>query len=516
MIVSELFAKLGFKVDQASYSRADAVVGSLKRGLAAIGGAFAAGAVVKGLKSLVEQTGATAIEAGRAAQRIGLTRQAFEELKHAADESGVSVGSFETGVGMMARQMAEVTQGNKTAAEAFRRAGVSVRDSSGALRGTDEVLMDLSERFAAMPDGPKKTALAMQIFSRSGREMIPMLNAGRAGMEAWRAEARELGIVFSDEDVAAAEELRQATSLLDDVLEGLKRRIGVSLMPALAKLKTDFAKWILANRELIKQRVVAFAEGLGKALKYAAQMVEPLARFISWLASNGPLAAAALLALGLAINSAFIIPAGTILLVLALVEELWGWIKGTRNTLLEDMFGPFDTFAKENAFGRAIDGWIKAFEYLKAVVRSVQEAYIGFRRLINPDFGRNVTGVAEGGYRTAKTPEEYGQNLSESMRRIRGGTRALSGDEEDALDARLGKDPMFHALTRSGQFETVERLYGPYGGKTSKEVKIEIGQMTVGSALPEGLSPDEFVKRLSEEIDQKLSSQNSTAYEAAR
>jgi hypothetical protein len=515
MVLTELIAKLGFKVDQASYSRADSVVNSLKRGLAAIGGAFAAGAVVRGLKSLVEQTGATAIEAARAAQRIGMTRQAFEELKHAADESGVSAEAFETGVGMLARQMAEAKQGTKEAVEAFRTLGVKVTDGVGALRGTDEVMMELSEKFAAMPDGTKKTALAMDVFSRSGRLMIPMLNAGRKGMEAWRAEARELGIVFSDEDVVAAEELRQATSLLDDVVEGLRRRIGVSLMPALAKLKTDFAKWILANRELIRQRIVAFAEGLGKALKYAAQMAEPLFRFISWLASNGPLAAAALLALGLAINSAFIIPAGTILLVLALIEELWGWIRGTRNTLLEDMFGPFEKFSRENLFGKVIRGWVDGFERLGLVIRAVKETYTDFRRLFDKGYGREATN-APADYETGGTPEKYAQNLSEAMRRVRGGTRPLGARQEIDLASQLGQDPMFHALTRAGQYETIERLYGPYGGKTSREVSIEIGQMTVGAALPSGLSPDEFVRRIGEEINEKLQGEWSTAYEAAR
>ena len=42
-----------------------------------------------------------------------------------------------------------------------------------------------------MPDGVKKTAFAVDLFGKSGTAMIPMQNAGAAGLAAMQEEARK-------------------------------------------------------------------------------------------------------------------------------------------------------------------------------------------------------------------------------------------------------------------------------------------------------------------------------------
>jgi hypothetical protein len=49
----------------------------------------------------------------------------------------------------------------------FAAVGVAFKNQDGTLRGTDQVLLDLAERFKAMPDGAEKTALAVRNCSAS-------------------------------------------------------------------------------------------------------------------------------------------------------------------------------------------------------------------------------------------------------------------------------------------------------------------------------------------------------------
>jgi hypothetical protein len=64
------------------------------------------------------------------------------------------------------------------------------------------VLLDLAERFKAMPDGAEKSALAGQIFGEAEAELIPFLNQGRDGITELTDELRSLGIEMSDESAA--------------------------------------------------------------------------------------------------------------------------------------------------------------------------------------------------------------------------------------------------------------------------------------------------------------------------
>lgn len=59
------------------------------------------------------------------------------------------------------------------------------------------MLGDIAEKFATFRDGPEKAALAIELFGKSGADMIPNLNKGSAGMEELRTEAERLGVVFS-------------------------------------------------------------------------------------------------------------------------------------------------------------------------------------------------------------------------------------------------------------------------------------------------------------------------------
>ena len=184
MVIQELFSKLGFKLDEGSFSKAQAAMGGLKSTLAAIGVSVAAGAIVKGLQNLIEHTAAAATGAAKAAQRVGMTREAYEELAHAAEETGTPVESLETGLRLLNHNIYASSIGSHQLAAGFSRLGVSTHDSAGKLRGADAVLMDVADAFKRMSDtDPRKPALAMQLFGRSGNELIPMLNKWKEGLE---------------------------------------------------------------------------------------------------------------------------------------------------------------------------------------------------------------------------------------------------------------------------------------------------------------------------------------------
>jgi hypothetical protein len=57
--------------------------------------------------------------------------------------------------------------------------------------------LQAADGFAHMPDGVEKTRLAIALFGRSGKDMIPMLNLGSQAIRDMMDAADRLGVTIS-------------------------------------------------------------------------------------------------------------------------------------------------------------------------------------------------------------------------------------------------------------------------------------------------------------------------------
>lgn len=172
------------------------------------------------------------------ARTSGMSVAASSELAFAASQVGMSTADLTKNIGFLARSLASLERDADNAGNVFNRFGISVHDANGALLPTNEILGAVADRFQRMPDGVEKTALAMSIFGREGRAMIPLLNQGRAGLEKMGEKAKSLGLVFGN--VSALKSYIAAQRQWDATLKSLQIQIGSSVLPVL----TAFSKGI--------------------------------------------------------------------------------------------------------------------------------------------------------------------------------------------------------------------------------------------------------------------------------
>jgi hypothetical protein len=218
----------------ASFGRA------VKAGLVAA--AAAATAALAGVANGVRNTLKEMDDLAKTARQIGVPVEALSELRLAAELTGQEFSSLTNGIGKLSKSMSDsLRSATGEQALAFRALGISVRDASGGLRAPLEVMDDIADRFSRMEDGAGKVALAMSIFGRAGRNMIPMLNEGSAGIRAMRDEANELGLTLDSKTAAAAEKFNDTLSRIRAVFSGMIQRITAGLLPALQSLAT----WML-------------------------------------------------------------------------------------------------------------------------------------------------------------------------------------------------------------------------------------------------------------------------------
>lgn len=215
----------------------------------------------------------------KAAQKFGVGVEELSRLKHAADLSGVSLETLGTSLRKLSQNMQETANGAKnTASQAFAALGVAVKNSDGSLRSSTEVMGDVADRLSRMQDGAQKTALAMAIFGRSGSELIPMLNAGRDGINEMMQEADRLGIVLDTNTAKAAENFNDNMTRLGRVWDGLVMKLSAHLLPALEALSERMIDFV--NNE---SAVQAAAESIGKGFLWIAKQAAHLTILIDRL-----------------------------------------------------------------------------------------------------------------------------------------------------------------------------------------------------------------------------------------
>lgn len=139
---------------------------------------------------------------------------------------------------------------------------ISTKDASGEFRSTKDVLYDVADRFAAMDNGAQKSALAMDIFGKSGVALIPMLNGGSEGMREMAEMAEKLGLVISQETATAAGDFNDTLFLIGQGSQGVAQGVAAELLPTLNSLAGSFLTGMTSGQKLSNTAAV-----LGGALK---------------------------------------------------------------------------------------------------------------------------------------------------------------------------------------------------------------------------------------------------------
>lgn len=198
--------------------------------------ALGVGAFANYVKGAVDAAGALA----DLSQKTGVSAETLSGFEYAAKMSGTTIDGIAKGLNKLAVNMYETSNGTGDARNAFAALGISVTDAEGKLKGTDAVMGEIADQFAAMDNGAQKTALAVKLFGKSGVELVPLLNEGSAGIQKMRDRAEELGLVISDETASAMEALGDKFDTVGMASQGTARQLAADLTPALTSVADLF------------------------------------------------------------------------------------------------------------------------------------------------------------------------------------------------------------------------------------------------------------------------------------
>ncbi|MHC2533361.1 phage tail tape measure protein [Bradyrhizobium diazoefficiens] len=204
-------------------------------GMAAAAAAVVAAGVAIGLA--LQHTIDDADKLSKTSAKLGVPIEQLSALAYAADLSDVSFDALSKSVGKLSKNMTEAAaKPTSEAANAFRALGISVTDSNGRLKSSDDVLGDVADKFSGLKDGAGKTAVSMAIFGKTGADLIPMLNDGRDGLKEMKDEAEKFGLIIDSKTGKAAEDFNDNLTRLKAIWTGLITQSMTQVLPSMVEI----------------------------------------------------------------------------------------------------------------------------------------------------------------------------------------------------------------------------------------------------------------------------------------
>ena len=336
MVVRELVAMLGLKTDPAGFKGAEGGFKNIIKFAKIAAVAVAAVKLAKWARDAAEQVANLADKFDKMALRTGQSFEQLQKWSFAAELSGADIATVETSLKKLQAAQIEAADGTATYLDEFKRLGVEVKDTNGEFKDTEELLIEMADKFNDLGSDAERTNVAMRLMGRGGTQLIPMFKAGTAAIKEMMEEAKQLGGVIGDDLRQAGTKYIDNQSRMNQITQGFKNAVAKGLLPHMIKLQDNWINFVKANGEFIRQNIERVVGGIvrvfaafSKHLDWAVSLVTDWIQ--GWDDTTKKIAAVgvAIVALGALIMTG---PVGLIILLIALVglaiEDFQTWKEG--------------------------------------------------------------------------------------------------------------------------------------------------------------------------------------------
>lgn len=307
----------------------------------------AAGALVTAIGALTYKSGSWADDLNTMSKVYGISTQELQKYAAQADLVDVELETIASAHSKLTRNMAAAQKGTKAQAAAFKKLRVSVTDSNGNLRNSDDVFNDVISALGKMENETERDAAAMDIFGKSAIELNPLIEDNGKTYKQLSETFEKYGLEFVDQETLdAANDFNDSLDTMKAIGAVTLQSIGTQLAgyfaPALQKvvdLVGQLAAWLntLSPETLAMiTTVAAVIAVLAPLLLILGQLAFAVSSIITLVSTLGPVFAVLTGPVGIAIA---IIAA--LIAIGVLLYKNWDKIKAKASEIWQ---GVVDTF----------------------------------------------------------------------------------------------------------------------------------------------------------------------------
>jgi hypothetical protein len=209
-------------------------------------GAAATGAAT-GLGAIATKTADAGDRIDKMSQKLGLSREGFQEWDYILSQNGASIDSMGSGMKTLVNQMDDMAKGGKESTRAFKRLNIEMEDLEGLTQ--EEIFEKTIVALQDVESETERAAIANRLLGRSGQELAPLLNAGADSVENLKKQAGDLGLVMGDDAIDASVKFTDTMDTLKRSFGMVGLELGTALIPVFEKLAT----WTIDNLPTIKK-----------------------------------------------------------------------------------------------------------------------------------------------------------------------------------------------------------------------------------------------------------------------
>mgnify|MGYP000087670109 CR=1 FL=1 len=244
MATNNLQIKISAKNKTARAFRAvKAGLGGIARAAFSMKTAVGAAAGIAGIGFLVKRSMNLTDELAKSSRAIGVSVEALQRLRHAANLGGMESKQLDKAVQKLAINIAEVATGTGEAKDAFEQYGIAATNQDGTLRNVGSVMGQVADVMQGMTNQTARASLAYDLFGARGAKMVNVLKDGRAGLHAAMLEADELGLVMNASLVIGVEKANDAITRLTSYLANVFHRVVATLAPVIQDVTDALRTW---------------------------------------------------------------------------------------------------------------------------------------------------------------------------------------------------------------------------------------------------------------------------------
>jgi hypothetical protein len=228
--------------------------------------AIVGGGTIAGLSQMVTEWEKIGAKTERTSRMLGITAQQLTQMRSAANLMGVSSETMTAGFQSLQDTLQDARWGRNQGAFATLQAlGITLKTTKNGAIDTKAAMYDLADRMQRIQQ--RDPAAARNLARSLGVEqLLPVLVKGRAGMQAYEAEARRLRGDFTPDMAQRADAFAQSLSGMKAAADGLQATIADKLAPVLQPLIEKWTNWLAANRGEIGEKIGAVVQRIADAL----------------------------------------------------------------------------------------------------------------------------------------------------------------------------------------------------------------------------------------------------------
>jgi len=238
----------------------------------ALGNLVAGGisSAISGLTDFMSSAISAGDEIDKNSQRANMSTDTYQEWAHVLELGGGSASSLTTATKTLSNVITDAGNGGASAAEKLNSIGLSYEQI--AALSPEEQFEAVVYALADMEEGSERTAAAQDLLGRAGMDLIPTLNSGKDAIEDMRTEAHDLGLVLSEDTVAASAAFNDSLTNLKGAVTGIAGNLMGELMPSLQGI-TDGLTGLVSGSMSADEAVSMMSEGVSELLSTVTDML---------------------------------------------------------------------------------------------------------------------------------------------------------------------------------------------------------------------------------------------------